>query len=88
MFASGRSRKGAWIEIYLIKGKKFLFSCRSRKGAWIEISLLVSIIAAFAVAPARERGLKYQDYNWQKERKLRRSRKGAWIEILKDLVKA
>ena len=32
---------------------------RSRKGAWIEIYVAVSMAISIAVAPARERGLKY-----------------------------
>ena len=56
--------------------------CRSREGAWIEINLLVSIIADFAVAPARERGLKYELLDAYREEGRRRSREGAWIEML------
>ena len=32
-----RSRKGAWIEIYMLSAVKLNASSRSRKGAWIEI---------------------------------------------------
>ena len=34
---SGRSRKGAWIEIFLQDLKPEALARRSRKGAWIEI---------------------------------------------------
>ena len=37
------------------------------------------------VAPVRERGLNFQDYNWQKGQK-RRSREGAWIEIVEPVA--
>ena len=55
----GRSREGAWIEIQgIIKGLNE-DARRSREGAWIEI--LANRLSAFlaSVAPARERGLKY-----------------------------
>ena len=57
---TGRSREGAWIEIAAGSSAKAANRRRSREGAWIEISLLVSMIAALAVAPVRERGLKYK----------------------------
>ena len=34
----GRSRKGAWIEIYIRKSPGGTLRGRSRKGAWIEMS--------------------------------------------------
>ena len=34
-----RSRKGAWIEIFIRQRLGIPYSCRSRKGAWIEISI-------------------------------------------------
>ena len=59
--------------------------CRSREGAWIEIraaSLLISIVA---VAPARERGLKYQR-DVVMPAQAGRSREGAWIEMERQSV--
>ena len=35
----GRSRKGAWIEIFITDAASSAFNGRSRKGAWIEINL-------------------------------------------------
>ena len=56
---AGRSREGAWIEMV----KPFLFKsfsmCRSREGAWIEISIIGGALSNSAVAPVRERGLKF-----------------------------
>ena len=54
-----RSRKGAWIEIELTKVGITLAKRRSRKGAWIEICPLIGREVGQAVAPVRERGLKY-----------------------------
>ena len=54
---------------------------RSREGAWIEISTFLMFGSGSAVAPARERGLKYH----KQERRMvlsSRSREGAWIEML------
>ena len=53
---------------------------RSREGAWIEISSLSSRAVKISVAPARERGLKFQLTNRCNTR-FGRSREGAWIEI-------
>ena len=79
-----RSREGAWIEI----GKSLEYAKaelgRSREGAWIEISLLQSIIAALAVAPARERGLKLKSAFYVAVSMASRSREGAWIEIRRN----
>ena len=33
--------------------------CRSRKGAWIEMQTFCITICIYAVAPVRERGLKF-----------------------------
>ena len=57
---AGRSREGAWIEI--LADQTFAEECdsRSREGAWIEISIISGALSNSAVAPARERGLKYQ----------------------------
>ena len=55
---NGRSREGAWIEIFLLVVTLDSFS-RSREGAWIEIGTRPSILLRPPVAPARERGLKY-----------------------------
>ena len=54
----GRSRKGAWIEIFASAVHVTTVYGRSRKGAWIEIASLHSIIGWRNVAPVRERGLK------------------------------
>ena len=53
-----RSRKGAWIEIMVLKTFVSMEKGRSRKGAWIEMFLIVSCPAKLSVAPVRERGLK------------------------------
>ena len=53
---------------------------RSREGAWIEISLNIYNNNDTAVAPVRERGLKYC-YKDDDGRYDSRSREGAWIEI-------
>ena len=54
-----RSREGAWIEIIREAPKVKRCSRRSREGAWIEITTPQGNLAAYGVAPARERGLKY-----------------------------
>ena len=54
---------------------------RSREGAWIEISTFVLIRHGVAVAPARERGLKYEMVHLYNCQEGSRSREGAWIEI-------
>ena len=59
---SRRSRKGAWIEIVMRICKKVYPLRRSRKGAWIEIKMLNETQLNLAVAPARERGLKFQSW--------------------------
>ena len=55
-----RSRKGAWIEILTPTFSANSFIGRSRKGAWIEIAILFKVSIVGAVAPARERGLKFE----------------------------
>ena len=55
----GRSREGAWIEIGQARGRNAAKAGRSREGAWIEICTLVIIAMRRAVAPVRERGLKF-----------------------------
>ena len=54
-----RSRKGAWIEIALGAVTGGIASSRSRKGAWIEIITSKEPFLRQAVAPVRERGLKW-----------------------------
>ena len=56
--AAGRSRKGAWIEIWLLVILAPVMVGRSRKGAWIEIVATGLYGTSGSVAPARERGLK------------------------------
>ena len=53
---------------------------RSREGAWIEIAPSTSDNGVGAVAPARERGLKYMRFKTIFDT-YGRSREGAWIEI-------
>ena len=61
---------------------------RSRKGAWIEMDLLLFFFYVSGnVAPARERGLKFEGF-FQWCRAFRRSRKGAWIEIQKAAARS
>ena len=58
---SGRSREGAWIEMPLLEKLWPYGFSRSREGAWIEIPAnVLGRSARRWVAPARERGLKYQ----------------------------
>ena len=78
--ALGRSREGAWIEISLLQSMIAAFACRSREGAWIEIAKAANRQAQVAVAPARERGLKYRSLHFLQQYQ-GRSREGAWIEI-------
>ena len=59
--SSGRSRKGAWIEMLDSGWGMIMDVGRSRKGAWIEIRLRRQCKRLDQVAPVRERGLKY-DY--------------------------
>ena len=76
-----RSRKGAWIEISAHPYGHKYNKGRSRKGAWIEIGKVTAKWISFAVAPARERGLKLVLLVCLVALYIRRSRKGAWIEI-------
>ena len=75
-----RSREGAWIEIMVGSIGGFVGRRRSREGAWIEIKISLLLIFNYLVAPARERGLKF-DFYWPSFAHLGRSREGAWIEI-------
>ena len=75
-----RSREGAWIEITCGYHHACFLICRSREGAWIEIALSANYNLGEGVAPARERGLKY-DCTYRYETYRCRSREGAWIEI-------
>ena len=63
----GRSREGAWIEINFVSYRQLSGKCRSREGAWIEIDLITKMPFSCFVAPARERGLKWQPVpdDWQ-----------------------
>ena len=55
-----RSREGAWIEIFLSHNSSITIMRRSREGAWIEIQVAHILLPSFYVAPARERGLKWE----------------------------
>ena len=55
---------------------------RSREGAWIEMALRKELDNNPAVAPARERGLKYEYTEPITNATYGRSREGAWIEIV------
>ena len=77
-----RSRKGAWIEIALLRHPSRRIRCRSRKGAWIEISSTSFHSPVTTVAPVRERGLKSSPSSPFTVTGACRSRKGAWIEII------
>ena len=44
--ACGRSREGAWIEIFVTIYAMFVALGRSREGAWIEINVNSTIIAS------------------------------------------
>ena len=81
LHVSRRSREGAWIEMLGTTKPMKSLSCRSREGAWIEIHpCRRRRISSPAVAPARERGLKYLDKLEHPQTQCR-SREGAWIEI-------
>ena len=57
-----RSREGAWIEILYLAFFVKTWGSRSREGAWIEMPLLKPENPwTETVAPARERGLKYEN---------------------------
>ena len=59
---------------------------RSREGAWIEISnSFLTILNGERVAPARERGLKFQELKTPHSLRSCRSREGAWIEMFSYL---
>ena len=75
-----RSRKGAWIEIPLLRIKlKLSIVAPARERGLKSERLLFEHFQAM-VAPARERGLKYSTPRKMKVQS-GRSRKGAWIEI-------
>ena len=78
----GRSREGARIEIPNANGKYELSDCRSREGARIEICTAAAAWRKpFTVAPARERGLKFDRLLPLATALKGRSREGARIEI-------
>ncbi len=54
-----RSREGAWIEIKGLPKVSAAMLSRSREGAWIEILFPLVKKELCRVAPARERGLKF-----------------------------
>ena len=47
----GRSRKGAWIEIFINAVAYSQLQGRSRKGAWIEILSTVGLLASSMSLP-------------------------------------
>ena len=57
--AWSRSREGAWIEIQSRAHPSTWPHSRSREGAWIEMPVKPLVLISGAVAPVRERGLKY-----------------------------
>ena len=61
--------------------RQYRFWCRSREGAWIEIIREAPKVKRCSVAPARERGLKYDLESIAGTFAIGRSREGAWIEI-------
>ena len=68
------------MKFLLVRGCALSYR-RSREGAWIEMwHVWANEAASVAVAPARERGLKYAFYKGI-DAGCRRSREGAWIEI-------
>ena len=76
-----RSREGAWIEIAKAANRQAAIAGRSREGAWIEMRQWAIRCMHEAVAPVRERGLKYLKTQTSANT-YRRSREGAWIEII------
>ena len=79
--STGRSRKGAWIEIPTLEKLWPYGYSRSRKGAWIEID---DGLPWNTVGRGRSRKGAWIEMivkDWKPRRKFCRSRKGAWIEI-------
>ena len=76
-----RSLAGAWIEITEIYCPSSKSLCRSLAGAWIEIHAGRAATLRAAVAPLRERGLKYKTTAPIQSEDMVAPLRGAWIEI-------